>query len=107
MDISKFSIEDFVYDSGFRKWVLHPDLDSDKLWKKLLSENPSQQHKAAQAKTILLRMSAGKDELHEEEFEEIWANVDSSTQESLSPGEKTKIIPLNPYVKPGRPKRGK
>ncbi len=32
MDISQFTIEDFVYDPEFRKWVLYADFDSIKFY---------------------------------------------------------------------------
>jgi ferric-dicitrate binding protein FerR (iron transport regulator) len=107
MGISKFTVEDFVYDPSFRKWVLQPDLESNNLWDRLLLENPSQQRHMMEAREVLLRMASGKDELSEVEFDRIWANIDSGTREFLSLQNENKIIPLNPSVNIENQKRKK
>ncbi len=95
MNISEFAVEDFIYHPSFRKWVLHPDLDSSRYWEGLLVKYPSQRTKVKQARRILLQMESGVDELSEREFDQIWANVDFETKDWAQEG---KIIPLRSFV---------
>lgn len=101
MDISQFTIEDFVYDPEFRKWVLYADFDSINLWEGILLENPSQRSCIMQAREILLRMVSGKDEMSETEFDEIWGNIESAGIQEFERSKKgeSKIIPINYFVK--------
>jgi ferric-dicitrate binding protein FerR (iron transport regulator) len=107
MDISQFTIEDFIYDPEFRKWVLYPDFDSINLWEGRLLENPSQRRSIMQAREILLRMVSGKDELSETELDEIWVNIDAGVRESLGSKRENKIIPINSFVKVQNQKESK
>jgi hypothetical protein len=40
MDISKYSVEDFVLDERFRKWIFHPNAKSNLFWEKYLDDHP-------------------------------------------------------------------
>lgn len=97
MDISKFTVEDFVYDPSFRKWVLAPDIASIALWDDFL-ENPAQRTKAAKAREILLRIESGRDKMTDFEFDEVWGNVDSAIRALGDKKTEGKIIPIHPGV---------
>src|SRR5690554_2733947 len=98
MDISKFTVEDFVYDPSFRKWVLEPDIESIALWDELLLKNPAQRTKAAKAREILLRIESGRDKMTDSEFDRIWGNVDSAIKALANKKTEGKIIPIHPGV---------
>lgn len=104
MNISEFAVEDFIYHPSFRKWVLQPDLDSRRHWERLLTNYPSQRARVMKARSILLQMESGVDELSEKEFEQIWANVNAETNGRIPEG---KIIPLRSFVKVEKPQEKK
>lgn len=95
MDISKFSIEDFIYDTGFRKWVLEPDPDSLQYWNEILLKYPYQAANINKAKAILLKMESGEHDLEARELDEIWEVIDCHTRPTLGTNTESKIIPLH------------
>lgn len=105
MKISEYTIDDFIYDPSFRKWVLQPDVDSKKYWDDILLEYPFQCKNVMKAREILLRMMSEEDELSEVEVDQIWAHIDSETG-GLHYKE-NKVIPLHSFVNLESPKRNK
>ena len=49
MDYKQYSVEDFILDATFRKWVLDPDKDSHMFWRQWLDEHPQKAATVAQA----------------------------------------------------------
>jgi len=98
MDISEFTIEDFIYDATFRQWVLQPIDHSEKYWARLLAEYPFQAENIKQARTILLRMEAAEYDLHTAEFEQIWSQIDNVTRPPTSHRAVNQAIPLHQSI---------
>ena len=98
MDISKFTVEDLVYDPSFRKWVLQPDSASENLWHDLLQKNPQHWAKVAKARELLQRIESGSDELSESEYDQVWENIDMVIESLQADQRESKIIPLNSQV---------
>jgi transmembrane sensor len=98
MDISKFTIEDFVFDTDFRNWVLHPDVESNIFWESQIANNPSQQKNIQLAMDYIIRMSIEGHELENGENEEIWSKIKHEiNRDDLSEDDK-KIIPIYPHL---------
>ena len=51
-----FGVEDFVWDSFFRTWVLTPTRESDAAWNNWLLQNPETRSVVDQAKQIVLSL---------------------------------------------------
>ena len=95
MDISEFSVEDFVLHREFRIWVLYPDRNSNILWRSLLEENPSQVTKAKMARALILNLSYDKQSLSEMEVSQLWDLIDAETDDLESKSDECEVIPIS------------
>jgi hypothetical protein len=77
VDISEFSVEDFVLDGSFRMWVLYPSRMSNIRWVRLLRENPGQFHKAKIARQIVFKLSTKHFRLSDCENSGLWGAIES------------------------------
>ncbi len=96
LEKSKYTVEDFVLDREFRKWVFSPDQNSNDYWGNFLKRNPEQIKSARIAKEILVNLNYFDNNLFEIESKELWNRIkketDSWKDEEL---EKGRIIWLN------------
>lgn len=96
LDISKFTVEDFVLNQDFKMWVYFPDQPTKHSWEKLLEENPDQIKCANAAKAILIDMNYLNSNLSKSESIEIWEKINKTTENSEAKSqEKGKLIFLN------------
>ncbi|UII19350.1 FecR family protein [Fulvivirga ligni] len=54
MEREHHTIEDFLLDKEFKKWVLNPDANDQLFWEKWLQSNPEQKDNVQKAKELLL-----------------------------------------------------
>lgn len=95
MDISNYTVEDFVLEPEFRLWVLSPNSASNIIWERLLSENPSHFNTIKIAREILLNLIIENQSMTEPESKELWEVIDRGT-EGYSFEEIVKnVMPLN------------
>lgn len=95
MNISKYTVEDFVLDKEFRLWVLSPSLESNILWERLLDDNPSQIKKIKIAREILINLSAENHWITHPETLEIWSEIDQETDKNALEEIVKNVVPLN------------
>lgn len=95
MDISNYTIEDFVLDQEFRLWILSPNVESNIIWENLLTENPSQFKNVKIAREILLNLSFKNQKLTEAESWEIWQAIDGEIEGLGSEENEKNVVPLN------------
>jgi len=65
---NNFNVEDFVWDTFFRQWVLSPTKETDAFWTKRIVENPEISEKTAMAREIILAVRVTEAELSEDEI---------------------------------------
>lgn len=98
MDISNWSVEDFVLDPGFKSWVLHPDRNDSVLWEEHLEKNPQKLEEIKQAREILLNLSSKSFRISPNDKNDLWTKIEEECSDdrrlAIEPG---KIIPLNSY----------
>lgn len=75
MDISHWTVEDFVLHQAFVDGVLDPDTESSRYWEGLLEKNPQKKKYAEQARKIVLRMYGNVDSLTAQDKGELWERV--------------------------------
>ncbi len=95
MDISNYTVEDFVLDKEFRLWVLSTNVDSNILWETLLKENTSQIKNIKIARDIVLNLSFKNQKLTGIESWEIWQAIDMGVEELGSEENEKDVVPLN------------
>ena len=74
MDISNWTVEDFVAHQGFVDGVLRPNTESSRYWEGLLEKNPQKKEHAKQAREIVLRMRTAN-QMTDQDKEELWGRV--------------------------------
>lgn len=95
MDISHWTVEDFVLDPGFRKWVLFPDTETNIFWEGLVFGNPGKLEEVKLAREILINLSARSFSFSAHDIEELWKKVELETEDMGEDGEAGRIVPLN------------
>lgn len=96
MDYAQYTVEDFLLDEQFRKWIYHPDEDNNAYWENWLSQNPKKSAELMEARNILLNLSMKDYRMTEREKRVLWEEIDKKTiTEQLNVSE-TKVIPINP-----------
>jgi hypothetical protein len=66
-----FTVEDFVWDTFFRQWVLSPTRETEDLWEEWIENNPDSQEIIQQAKAIVLSLRLHEPEITDPEITEI------------------------------------
>ncbi len=95
MDISNYTVEDFVLDREFKLWVLSPNIESNILWEALLSENPLHFNNVKIAREILLNLTIGRHSISETESLELWNIIDQETEGYGYEEIVKNVVPLN------------
>ncbi len=110
MDIYKNSVKDLVLNPEFRKWVLHPNPESNKVWEKFLIKNPTALQDVEVARELLLEFFSNQYPLQESEFKQMWIKIDGQTEKEDNDQKGSKIVPINqlsgrnqPETKKGMP----
>jgi transmembrane sensor len=97
MDISNYTVEDYVLDPEFRLWILFPNTESNILWEKLLKENPSHFNNIKIAREILLNLTIERYSITEKEFGELWDSIDQETEKYGSETIPKNVVPLDSF----------
>lgn len=95
MDISKYKAEDFVLDPNFRKWVLKPGVSDNLYWERIFENFPYKSGEAAEARKIILNLSAKKFNLSDLDQKLLWEKIDKDLTSDQTIN-REKVIPLNP-----------
>ncbi|GAB3650268.1 FecR family protein [Echinicola sediminis] len=93
MSKSKYTIEDFVLDTEFKKWVLKPDNYTNSLWRDFLEKYPNKSEDIKAARVIVLNMAFRSKAVSEERLEQTWENIDRQVG-SIKTVE-GKVVPIN------------
>jgi len=97
MSKSEYSIEDFVLDTEFKKWVLNPDAETKTYWEEYLHRNPSKYQDIVLARKILLNLSRKTITVSENRIDVAWSNIEKSIDEMDSNEFVGNIIPLDSH----------
>lgn len=90
-DYKKYGVEDLVWDTFFRQWVLAPTRESDRVWKQLQAENPEMRDNINKAREVVLSLRVVEPEISTAEISKLVKETISKT----TPGS---IIPSGPEV---------
>lgn len=81
MDYSKYSIEDFIEDPAFTRWVLRPDRQLDVFWENWLYEHPEKLKTIHEAREIVLAFQYKKHTRDENRKERTWTQIERTIKE--------------------------
>ncbi|GGZ13324.1 iron dicitrate transporter FecR [Echinicola pacifica] len=81
----KYSVEDFVQDEYFQKWIIAPDAMTLKFWESWLLEHPEKADEVAEARRIIQALNFDSDEIEGAEIDEMWKNIIEGRREGKGP----------------------
>ena len=75
MDLSHYSVKDFVLNESFQKWTLEPDLQGKIFWEDWMKEHPDKIELITEARSTIETIR----EIHETdlsgEYDEVWQRI--------------------------------
>jgi ferric-dicitrate binding protein FerR (iron transport regulator) len=83
-----FTIEDFVWDSFFREWVLSPTSETEASWVDWIEDNPDVLDRVTQAREIVLALRSQEPEISDREITQIVRQ----TSGRINAGEKSSMF---------------
>ncbi|WP_114750091.1 FecR family protein [Pleomorphovibrio marinus] len=90
-----YTVEDFVLDPEFQKWVLHPNKESNCYWDKFLTEHPQFRENIITARKLVINMAKKTVVVSDEQLEDTWELINKKAKEvSIREGNE-KVVPLN------------
>jgi transmembrane sensor len=78
-DYKKYGVEDLVWDTFFRQWVLTPTRESDRVWKQLQAENPEMTDNINKAREVVLSLRVTEPEISTAEISKLVKETISKT----------------------------
>ncbi|WP_335965399.1 FecR domain-containing protein [Galbibacter sp. PAP.153] len=95
MKYREYSVEDFVKDDYFQKWVLDSDRMTANFWTNWLSQNPDKKEEIQRAREAVRLLAGDEDQLTKADFDAMWQHIvenrNTAEKEMLnSPGRYTK-----------------
>ena len=90
-----YTIEDFVLDASFRKWILSPDESTKKYWEDYLKKHPSKYQDILLARVLLLNMARAAYSVSESRIESTWENIDREVQKLDNNALQGKVLPIS------------
>ena len=75
MDYSRFTVEDFVLDRKFRKWILSPDTETNMFWDAWLEKHPHKLKTLQEAKTIVIQLPKVDYGWNDEKEDTLWQSI--------------------------------
>jgi ferric-dicitrate binding protein FerR (iron transport regulator) len=75
MNYTKYTVEDFVLDESFQKWILSPDPQINSFWENWLLQHPDKKKMAEEAKLIICHINFKKEYPAEDEYTKVWENI--------------------------------
>jgi transmembrane sensor len=97
MDISNWTVDDFVLNAEFRKWVLSPTPDMNLTWERRINAYPEKLKEIKLAKDLLVNFPVHFHVISAEDKQSLWERIDQSTQGVVGAVHHEKVIPLNPH----------
>jgi ferric-dicitrate binding protein FerR (iron transport regulator) len=93
MQYENYSLNDFLLDDDFIKWVKAPDYQSDLFWNSWIVQHPEKKPLIEEAKIIISSVQFEQDSLCELEVTEIWQKLNPYEQFTKSESQKTTLHP--------------
>ncbi|HYG37998.1 MAG TPA: FecR domain-containing protein [Cytophagales bacterium] len=97
MNYLNYSVEDFVLDEDFKKWVKNPTQAQTSFWSEWIKANPGKSEMVESARVIVLSLSIDKDDPFPEELKELWGRIEESNTIHDSK-ENSRIFKISPSV---------
>ncbi|HSI74500.1 MAG TPA: FecR family protein, partial [Lunatimonas sp.] len=95
MDISNWTVDDFVLNAEFRKWILSPNAEINLVWEKRINAYPEKLREIKLARELLINFPNHGFVLDDRDKKSLWERIDQSTHAIVTVFPEEKVIPLN------------
>ncbi|WP_209331201.1 FecR family protein [Lunatimonas salinarum] len=97
MDISNWTVDDFVLDPDFRDWVSTHDLNLNLIWEQRIKDYPHKIREIKLARDLVLNLPKASYSMSDQDLRALWERIDETTDAIPNPDapEVAKIFPLN------------
>lgn len=92
MNYKTYTVEAFVLDQKFRKWVLEPDPETASFWENWLQENPRQSETVQQARQLLLSIPDIRHLYEQKREDKLWDRITEEVRKP--PTTKSKVVSI-------------
>ena len=75
MRYAEYTVEDFVSDEYFQKWILDTDTMTSNYWNRIMDKYPKKKDAAEEARRLILLMNHNNDHLKQEDFDAMWHHI--------------------------------
>lgn len=94
MSYSEFTVEDFVLNKHFQKWVFSPDAESNLFWQSWLQRHPEKKAVLQEARAILIKLPRVNYGWNSELEEILWESISRETR-GVKKAANAKVVPLH------------
>lgn len=98
MNKVEYTVEDFVLDPEFRKWVLTSDEAAKVYWEEYLKRHPYKLADISTARKILLNLARETPEISQARIESTWQNIEQAVRKIHRNTKEPKVVPLNAAI---------
>lgn len=92
-----YTVEDFVLDPEFRKWVLTSDEAAKIYWERYLKNNPSKYKEIKLATKLVLNISRESHPIDAQRIESTWENINKAVEKVSADDVARRIVPLHSF----------
>jgi transmembrane sensor len=101
MDYKNYTVNDFVTDNNFQRWVKNPDEADLKFWKHWMAQNPDKKETLNAARRMVQLLDFEKNQPNQHAFEEVRVKIKDhiKTRRLITPNQnKTYKLPHHPLL---------
>jgi hypothetical protein len=78
MDLTNYSVKDFVMNESFQKWILEPDEEVNIFWEDWLNSHPDKEALISEARSTILAISEAYEKSVTYECDLVWNMITAS-----------------------------
>ncbi|ERM84667.1 hypothetical protein P872_23445 [Rhodonellum psychrophilum GCM71 = DSM 17998] len=97
MNKSEYTLEDFVLDPEFKKWVLNNDPEAKAYWVEFMGLNKDKIDDIQHARKILINLSRKKYAMNQDELDLQWKKIDERIGQINHPSHSGKVVSLDSW----------
>ena len=75
MEMNLKDAEDFIFHTGFKKWVLQPEKSDNDFWEKFVEDHPELAKEISDARKIVAALGIEQKLLHKSEVKDLWKDI--------------------------------
>lgn len=95
MSKTEYTVEDFMLDPEFRKWVLTSDEETKAYWEVFLEKHPEKYADMELARKALINLSRNVGEISETRIEDIWSKINKVIEDPTEEQIERRIVALS------------